>query len=127
MLGGLAGEEVMCGDITSGSTDDMGKARRYIRMLMNVGAFGFDKLLPHSNFGRISTESFPISESKLQRIEETETQLLEDAFERAKSLITENKDLVELIYKELKQNEKLSKCEVEAILNGSNGKTLTNS
>lgn len=116
MLGGLAGEEVMCGDVTSGSSDDVGKARMFISQLMNVGAFGFDKLLPSSMIGRISRESFPTSEKRIMEIENLECNLLTEAFEKAKTLIKENRQLVEILYKELKQKEKLSKREVQDIL-----------
>ena len=116
MLGGLAGEQVMCGDVTSGSSDDVGKARMYISSLVNVGAFGFDKLLPVSMIGRLSHESFPTSEARVKSIESFECELLTEAFEKAKKIISENRPLVDLIYKELKQKEKLSKREVEIIL-----------
>lgn len=120
MLGGLAGEQVMCGDVTSGSGDDVGKARMYISSLVNVGAFGFDKLLPASMIGRFAHETFPTSESRIKEIEAFECELLTEAFEKAKTIIAENKPLVDAIYKELKQKEKLSKREVEIILTSFN-------
>lgn len=116
MLGGLAGEEVMCGDVTSGSGDDVGKARRFISQLMNVGAFGFDKLLPDTMIGRISRESFPTSEKRIEAIENLETELLTEAFEKAKTLVKSNESLAKALYTELKQKEKLSKREVQEIL-----------
>ena len=116
MLGGLACEEVMCNDVTSGSSDDVGKARKYIQMLMNVGAFGFDKLLPRASLGRLFSEEFPVSEKKLVLIEDYEFGLLNEAFEKAKAIIEENKNVVQTIYKHLKEKEKLSKKEVEEIL-----------
>lgn len=116
MLGGLAGEEIMCGDVTSGSSDDVGKARTYISQLVNVGAFGFDVLLPYAKLGRLSRESFPVSETRVEKIENLEASLLNEAYEKAKSLIENNKDLAQALYVELKQKEKLSKREVEDVL-----------
>ena len=116
MLGGLAGEEVMCGDVTSGSSDDVGKARKNIHLLMNVGAFGFDKVLPHARLGRLSTEEFPVSEKRLHAIEDFESELLKEAFDKAKAIIENNKPLVEILFKELKEREKLSKRDIEKIL-----------
>lgn len=124
LLGGLAGEQVMCGDVTSGSSDDVGKARGYIAQLINVGAFGFDKLLPTASIGRFTHDSFPTSETRLQKIEKLECELLTEAYEKAKLLISENKPLVNAIYIELKQKEKLSKREVEIILNTFNNNAL---
>lgn len=85
-------------------------------MLMNVGAFGFDKLLPRVRLGRFYSEEFPVSEKKLVLIEDYEFGLLNEAFEKAKAIIKENKNVVQTIYKELKEKEKLSKKEVEEIL-----------
>lgn len=116
MLGGLAGEEVMCGDVTSGSSDDIGKARRFISQLMSVGAFGFDKLSTSNLIGRFTHESFPTSEKRIEEIERFECKMLEEAFKKSKLIVSENKLLVEAIYKELKQKEKLSKREVETII-----------
>ena len=116
MLGGIAGEEVMCNDITSGSSDDIGKARDSIRRLMNVGAFGFDLLLPKAMLNRMAFENFPVSERKLQMIEDFEYKLLNDAFEKAKEIIKTNKDIIEILYNNLKEKEKLSKNEIEEII-----------
>ena len=76
ILGGLAGEEVMSGDVTSGSCDDVGKARRYISQLMSVGAFGFDKLSADIMIGSISGRSFPSSEKRIEAIYNFETEFL---------------------------------------------------
>ena len=116
ILGGLAGEEIMCGDVTSGSSDDIGKARRLISELISVGAFGFDKLLPDIMVGRISQLSFPASEKRIETIENLETKLLTEAFEEAKALIKSNESLAIALHAELKQKEKLSKREVQEIL-----------
>lgn len=117
LLGGLAGEEIMCKDVTSGSMDDVGKARNYIQSLMMVGAFGFNYLPADSMIGRISHDIVPISEKRIEAIESRECEMMTTAFEKAKAIISENKPLIEAIYKELKQKEKLSKREVEIILN----------
>ena len=64
-------------------------------------------------------------ETKLKKIEELECELLNEAFEKAKTLISENKLLVDTIYKELKQKERLSKREVEIIINSFKGVNIT--
>lgn len=116
LLGGIAGEEVMLDDVTAGSINDISKARKLIRSLLNVGAFGFDKLLPFSMMGRMSTEENPSSELKLQKVEGLEYTLLNDALDKAKSIVENNKKLVSALYKELKQKEVLSKQETQEII-----------
>ena len=106
----------MCGDVTSGSSDDIGKARRLISQLISIGAFGFDKLPPDIMVGRISQLSFPASEKRIETIENLETKLLTEAFEEAKALIKTNESLAIALHAELKQKEKLSKREVQEIL-----------
>lgn len=117
ILGGLAGEEVMCDDVTSGSSNDLEKARLIISQLMNVGAFGFDKISSRSTMGRFSSSSYPMSGKRIETIENLETNLLDEAYCKAKKIIESNKKLVNIIYNELKQKEKLSKREVKEILN----------
>jgi len=84
---------------------------------MMVGAFGFNYLPADSMIGRISHDIVPISEKRIEAIESRECEMMTTAFEKAKAIISENKPLIEAIYKELKQKEKLSKREVEIILN----------
>ncbi len=115
LLGGLAGEEVMCGDVTSGSSNDVQKARANIVQLASVGAFGFDKIM-NSRMSTMMREGLPMSEERKQTFEELECELLTEAFEKAEKIISENKDLVDVLYKELKEKQKLSKREVEIIL-----------
>ncbi len=117
ILGGVAGEEVMCNDVSTGASDDITKATCYISQLSSVGAFGFDKLVSISPYRSMSMNSMPISEKRLEAFESIQAKLLSEAYEKAKSIIRENIDLVNVIYKELKTKERLSKREVETIIN----------
>ena len=116
ILGGLAGEEVMCNDISVGASDDISKARIYIQALMSIGAYGFDKLPASGKGGGIMRDNPPISDRRISAIEDQEEALLNEAYNRAKEIIIENKNLVEVLYKELKEKEKLSKKEIVDIL-----------
>ena len=122
LLGGMAAEEVLYNDITSGSSVDVGTARSYIQSLMSVGAYGFDKLLPNSQVGRMSSMSFPISEERTKNIEELETTLLDNAYKRAKEIIGENVDFAKYLYSELKIKEKLSQRELKDLVESYNKK-----
>lgn len=115
VLGGIAGEEVMCNDVTTGSYDDIRKARELISRLANIGAYGFDKLLPSMTIGKYAGTVF-VSNKRVENIENLETELLTEAFERAKQLMKENEGLAKAIYKQLKEKEALSKTELEEII-----------
>ncbi len=116
LLGGMAGEEVMCHDVSSGACLDVGKARAYIMKLMAVGAFGFDKIPSYTPLGQMSGEHHTISQERSKIIENLETELLDEAYNKAQDIIKENKDIVDALYAELKQKEKLSKQEIQEIL-----------
>lgn len=116
ILGGLAAEEIMCGDISSGSSNDVNKAKAIISQMINIGAFGFDKMPICINGGRFSRGESTMSERRLEEVENIHTNLLNEALENAKSLIESNKKLAKTIYNNLKEKEKLSKIEIEDIL-----------
>ena len=115
LLGGLASEEVMCNDVTSGASNDVATAKAYIAQLLSVGAFGFDKSVSEGSiksvYGRI-----PVTRDKVQRIEEFETKFLSESYDLAKKIIILNKNIVDALYKELKEKERLSKKEIKEIL-----------
>jgi len=115
-LGGLAGEEVMYGDLTSGALGDVGLAREYIRSLLDVGAFGFDKMNGLYKIGRLGSNQNPMSNERIKAIEDIEYSLLTEAYAKAKQIISSNTNLARVLYQELKQKQKLSKREVEIIL-----------
>ncbi len=116
ILGGMAGEEVMCHDVSSGASEDVGKARAYIFRLMNVGAFGFDKLTAYAPLGSMSSETHQLSQERSKKIENLETELLDEAFLKGQEIIKENKEIVDALYAELKQKEKLSRQEIIKLL-----------
>ncbi len=121
LLGGLAGEEIMCKDITIGSSDDISKAKLCINQLLNVGAFGFDKIGSGVAFNK---QFYSMSQSSIEnskRIEEFETKLLEESYQLAKEIIISNKNIIDILYKELKIKERLSKNEIKDLLNNVKG------
>ncbi len=126
LLGGLAGEEVMYGDVTSGAKGDVGLAREYIRSLLDVGAFGFDKMNGLYRVGRLNSNQAPMSNERVKAIEDIECSLLTEAYEKAKELISSNTNLAKVLYQELKQKQKLSKREVEIILEEFNRNVAVN-
>ena len=116
ILGGMAGEEMMCGDIGNGSLSDVGKARNCIMSLANTGAFGFEKLGNVISYGSLGRDVIPVSENRVKAINDLESSLLAEAYDKAKNIIKDNKKLVDVLYAELKQRERLSKREIEIII-----------
>lgn len=114
-LGGMAAEEVMCNDISCGASNDIYKARKLIYALLSVGAFGFEYSIDSSETDYTEFR-LPISENRLNQVEQLISNLFIEAYNKAKKIIADNKPVIELIYPKLKQTEKLSKREISQIL-----------
>ena len=117
LLGGMAAEELMCHDIGRGIVDDIGKARDIFNSLRELGIFGFDKMSPFFERRKHLVDSEPTKSNELsKRIEQFETEIFNTAYEKAKTIIADNIGLINAIYVDLKEKEKLSKQEVMDII-----------
>lgn len=116
-LSGMAAEKVYCGCVSNGSASDVSKARTSIRTLMGTGAFGFGLLTNErlSHMGGLM-DMLPISGARLEKQEEFESKMLEDAFDKAVELVKDNTKLVDALYKELKVAHRLSVRETTQIV-----------
>lgn len=104
LLGGLVGEEVFMGDTTTGVSNDLEKVRSLARSM--VCAFGMNDDLGKMAFGRGGHPSFlgrdlfeekDYSDDTAREIDGEVKALVNAAYERAKKLITEHRDKLDLI------------------------------
>ncbi len=94
----MAGEEVYLNDISGGAAHDIKRAKRAIKILIDVGAFGFNI---SGNPFSYSRHDFAFdregvnnpSQNKVINIEELESKLLTEAYDDAKKILIENKNL----------------------------------
>lgn len=121
-LAGLAAEEVFCDDRTTGCSSDISTAKRMIRSLAASGAFGFGISDPEPDVGRGMRMMIASSQERMAKLEELEEDKLNKAFQEAKRILENNRELVEAIYVELKEKRKLSKEEMEEFLEEFNKK-----
>ncbi len=124
-LGGRVSEELAFQEISTGAADDLKKATEIARHM--VTDFGMsDKLGPVSLgrkyeqpfLGRDIMEDRNYSEQVASTIDGEVSMIIEDCYERAKSLLTENNDKVKAVVDVLLERETLSGEEIRAIMRG---------
>jgi AFG3 family protein len=118
-LGGRAAEELIFGEPTSGSLDDLEKVTREAYMM--VAYFGFNK-----NVGTISFYDStgqrdlgfvkPYSEETAKLIDEEVRKLVSDAYEHTKELLQQNKLSLDKLSALLLQKETIYKEDLQTVL-----------
>lgn len=114
-LGGQASEELFMNELTNGSVDDLGKATMLVNSMCASGMFGFEYLIPGARRGMGVQVS--LSDDKAALIEKKQNEILNEAYGNAKSIIKMNKGLIEHLLIPLQERQKLTKIEVEELIN----------
>ncbi len=129
MLGGRVAEELIFGDITSGASDDIGKATKLARRM--VTEWGMSEKLGPLTFGhkeelvflgRDLGEQRNYSEEVAGEIDQEVHRLVDTAYQRAKKILTERRDKLVQLSEYLKQEETIEGWQIDAILNSPDGK-----
>jgi cell division protease FtsH len=123
LLGGLVGEETFMGDTTTGVQNDLEKVRELARNM--VCSFGMNDSIGKLAFGQGTHPAFlgrdlfhekDYSEDTAKRIDEEVAGLVKSAYERATSLITKNRDKLDLIAQRLIEKEVIDIIEARVLL-----------
>jgi cell division protease FtsH len=130
MLGGRVAEELMMGgDITSGASDDIGKATKLARRM--VTEWGMSEKLGPLTFGhkeelvflgRDLGEQRNYSEEVAGEIDQEVHRLVDGAYQRAKKILTERKDKLVQLADYLKREETIEGWQMDVVLNSPDGK-----
>lgn len=117
-LGGLAGESVFLHDNFCDSGSDLLEARTTLALLMASGYFGFDYM--PGRVRAMQTRSMSMdpncSAARSEKIEAKETELLTSSLKQAETILEGDKVLALKLYDHLKNQGKLSKNEVETLV-----------
>jgi cell division protease FtsH len=125
LLGGRVAEELALGDITTGASNDIERATKLAKAM--VTQYGMsDKLGPmtlgepqHEVFlGRDFAATPDYSQEIAFEIDKEVRRLIDGAFDRAKTIIVENRDKLDLMAQALIDRETLGKDELDAIFGG---------
>jgi cell division protease FtsH len=122
-MGGYVGEEVYMGDTTTGVSNDLEKVASLAHSM--VCSFGMNDELGKRAYGRNAQPSFlgrDLFEEKdygnatAQHIDEEVKKLVDAAHQRAKKIITENRDKLDLIANRLIEKEIIDIEEARTLL-----------
>jgi cell division protease FtsH len=122
-LGGRAAEELVFNDVTTGASSDLQKVSKMARAI--VTQYGMDDQLgqviygernEHVFMGRDFGTSRNYSEAVAAKIDEQVKHLIDEQYTYVKTLLTDNRDLMDALAHELLEKETLDDVEVEAIL-----------
>lgn len=128
LLAGRASEEVIFGEITTGASDDLSKATTYVqKMIMEFGMsekIGPVSLKKDENevfLGRDIVKQHHYSDDTAKSIDEEIKRIIGECYHKAKTLIMENKVILDKIVEELMKKETINGEELDKIINHSNG------
>jgi cell division protease FtsH len=124
LMGGRIAEQIHTNDISTGARMDIKMASEIThKMICAFGmsdAFGFQSFGDNQEtlfFGREVTRNKAYSEDTAERIDREVSLLIEQSWERATTLITENRQKLEKLVETLIERETMDGREVEALLN----------
>lgn len=122
LLGGRAAEEVMFNDITSGASNDIEKVTQLARKMVTrlgmseeLGPMVYGQKEELVFLGREISEQRDYSEAVAQRIDAEVQRIISDAYQQAKSILTQHRDKLIEIAEILLKQETLSRDEFEKI------------
>jgi cell division protease FtsH len=125
MLGGRVAEQIMFGDITTGASNDLEKvtdlARKMVKrygMSKKLGAMTFGQKEELVFLGREISEQRDYSEAVARDIDEEVRELINEAYERAEQVLSEQRDKLVAVATRLMEVETLDSDEFEAIMQG---------
>jgi cell division protease FtsH len=126
-LGGRSSEEIALGEITSGAENDLKEATQLARRMVSEWGMGeqtgpvvydLSSNSPYLNQQPLEDHNRGYSEATAQRLDSEVEQLMTQAHQQARSVLTEHRDALERLAQALLQEEVLERDQVLAIVNG---------
>ena len=122
LLGGRAAEEIVFDDITSGASNDLERVTRMARAMVtrlgmseSLGPMVYGQKEELIFLGREISEQRDYSEAVAQQIDKEVRRLVNDAYERAKEIVSQYRDRLDEIASRLLEVETLTREEFEEI------------
>ncbi len=123
LLGGMVGEEIHMNDSTTGVSNDLERVAAISRAMVcqfgmneNLGRMAFGQRQKQHFLGRDMWEHKDYSEDTSKNIDVEVKKLVDEAYTVAKSLLTENRDKLDLIAHRLIEKETIDIDETRALL-----------
>jgi cell division protease FtsH len=122
LLGGRAAEELVFDDITSGASNDIERVTQLARNMVtrlgmseNLGPMVYGQKEELIFLGREISEQRDYSEAVAEQIDREVRKLVNEAYERARALLREHRDALDLIASRLLEVETISRDEFEQL------------
>ena len=117
-MGGRAAEEVVFQEITTGALSDLEKVTKQAKAIVSI--YGLNEEIGNVTYYDSTGQSEyqfdkPYSEKTAQIIDQEISKIIESQYNRAKNLINENIDKLQLLAEDLLKNEVIFKENLEAI------------
>ena len=123
IMGGRVAEELIFGDVTNGAGSDIQQATNIAHKMVcewgmseRMGMVEYGEHQEHVFLGRDLNRSRVYSEATAQEIDREVRKLCDDAYSRAKELLTKNRDKLEIIAKALLEFETLDGSQIHDII-----------
>lgn len=116
-MGGRAAEEVIFGKVSTGALSDLEKVTKQAYAMVSI--YGLNKRIGNRSYydrGGDATFVKPYSEETARIIDEEASKIIEMAYERAKSILTENQEKLERLARTLLEREVIFKEDLEEII-----------
>ena len=126
LLGGRVSEELFLNEISTGASDDFKKATNIARSMVteygmsDLGPMQYEQQSGSVFLGRDYGKSKNFSDQVALEIDRETRKIIEECYERAKAIIKENKELIELLSDALIKYETLTKEQIEYIVENKN-------
>jgi cell division protease FtsH len=122
-MGGRVAEEIVFGDVTSGARGDIQMATRLARKMVcewgmseHMGMVEYGEHEDYVFLGRDISRSRDYSEATAEQIDREVRKLVDDAYARAKEILTAHRDKLEIIAKALLEYETLDGSQIREII-----------
>ena len=116
-LGGRAAEKVIFNEISTGALNDLEKVTKQARAMVTV--YGLSEKVGNISYydssGQQSGFTKPYSEERAQTIDKEVSRIIEEAYIKAKEVLSENKEKLTLLAEALLEKEVIFKEDLERI------------
>ncbi len=117
LLAGRVAEQITFGRVTTGASDDLSRVTVIARSMVHEYGMG-TSIRSH----QVPSDDFMLSEAMRQTRDEEIQEIAEEAYRGATELLTEHRDLLDLIAERLLAQEVIEREEIHAIMDADRAK-----
>ncbi|MGI8469760.1 MAG: ATP-dependent zinc metalloprotease FtsH [Pyrinomonadaceae bacterium] len=123
-MGGRIAEEIFIGHITTGASNDIEKATELARSMVcqygmsDLGPLAFGKKEEQVFLGREIAQHRDFSEATAIKIDQEVNRIISEQYERAKKILSDNKDAMERLTQALLEHETLDSVQIRRVVAG---------